>query len=446
MGFRTTAAVTATALVLGGAYLTLDVLDLAPGTLTLRPEIVDPRPFPTLSVEEQLLSSSVTTIPAAAGNVSGVVDDYMADPLMGGLRAATVIDASTGEILANRNGSTTMPPASSTKILTAAAALSTIGPETRLATTATLSGDRLTLVGGGDVLLTTGTPEPGNVRQASLTDLAAQTATALKAAGTTEVSLAVDGSLFTSTGYSDEWDDRDRNWVMPIAAIAVDLGWIEGTTYESDPALAAARIFAEELSSQGITVAGEPAHGTSPEDATQVGAIRSAPVAEIVRYMLKVSENSVTEVMGLLTAVFSDHPATFAGSSAAIKDALTERGLPTESLRLGDACGLSTNNAITSDLLAETVRLSLSEPSLTSMISSFPVTYLDGTLADRGQSAAGLVRAKTGTLVTVVSLTGVVHAQSGAVLVFAAIASETENNWDARVGIDAFAANLQKVG
>jgi len=71
---------------------------------------------------------------------------------------------------------------------------------------------------------------------------------------------------------------------------------------------------------------------------------------------------------------------------------------------------------------------------------------LDGTLADRGQSAAGLVRAKTGTLVTVVSLTGVVHAQSGAVLVFAAIASETENNWDARVGIDAFAANLQKVG
>lgn len=446
MRIRTAVALTATALLLGGTYLTLDVLDIVPGTLTLNPPYASPAPYPEITAEVPVPTLPSSELSAVAGDVTAVVDAFMEDERMGGVRAATVIDASTGSVLANRNGSTAMPPASSTKVLTAAATLSTIDPQRRLATTATLSGTRLTLVGGGDILLTTGDPLRGDIHEASLTDLAEQTAAALQTVGITEVSLAVDASLFQQRGYNPFWDEIDALYVMPIAPIAVAGGWIERNTYEEDPALAAARDFALELRALGVGVAGEPRHAPSPDDAIQVGVVRSAPVEEIVRYMLKVSENSVTEVMGLLTAIELGLPSTFAGSTEAVKTALHTLGLPTESLALGDVCGLTYENQITSDLLASTVQASFTEPSLLSLVSSFPVTFLDGTLANRGAEAAGYVRAKTGTLSDVVSLTGVVHADSGAVIVFSAIASETENNWEARVGIDEFAANLKKTG
>ncbi|MDN5559629.1 MAG: D-alanyl-D-alanine carboxypeptidase, partial [Ruaniaceae bacterium] len=135
MGKRLIAALTATTLVLGGAYLTLDVLDIAPGVLTSRPAIPDPAPYPHVVPAErsapELLSSAS---PAPAGDVNAAVDSFVTSGTLGGLVGVTVIDGASGDVIADNNGSVPMPPASSTKVLTAAATLSTLGPATRLAT------------------------------------------------------------------------------------------------------------------------------------------------------------------------------------------------------------------------------------------------------------------------------------------------------------------------
>ena len=92
-------------------------------------------------------------------------------------------------------------------LLTAAAALQTLGPDARFATTVRLTGTTVTLVGGGDPYLTT-KPSAKNAypRTASLTELAVKTAAALKQRHLRSVSLAYDASLFSGPGLSPSWE------------------------------------------------------------------------------------------------------------------------------------------------------------------------------------------------------------------------------------------------
>jgi D-alanyl-D-alanine carboxypeptidase/D-alanyl-D-alanine-endopeptidase (penicillin-binding protein 4) len=64
-----------------------------------------------------------------------------------------------------------------------------------------------------------------------------------------------------------------------------------------------------------------------------------------------------------------------------------------------------------------------------------PIAGVDGTLRARmkGTPAAGNVRAKTGTLSGVTSLSGYVTSASGERLVFALLVNNFPRDWDARV-------------
>src|SRR5215510_13761127 len=71
-----------------------------------------------------------------------------------------VTDLATGEVLFSRQAGSPFVPASNAKLLTAVAALSTLGPSARF-TTRVVAGARpgsLTLVGGGDPTLAAGHP------------------------------------------------------------------------------------------------------------------------------------------------------------------------------------------------------------------------------------------------------------------------------------------------
>lgn len=434
------------ALLLG--YAALDAADVVPGPLTTRPALPAPAAYPVPEVSRapipQILDDDV---PAPAADVASIVTAVAGDDDMGESVSVTVMDAGTGAVVASAGETRPVAPASSLKVLTAAATLQALGPDARLVTTAMLSGSTLTLVGGGDVLLTTGQPDPSSIMQASLTDLAQQAAEILTAYGVSGVTVALDDSLFSERGYSPYWGSLDFPWVMPISPIAVDRGRVGPQVYVADPGLAAGEAFADELRAAGIAVSGAVSRGVPPDDAEQVGLVRSATIGEIVRYMLKVSENSVTEVMARLVAHERGLPTTFAGAQDAVEESLAELGLPTEGVTLYDTCGLASETTVTANLLAQTIALSLDNPVLESMVSSLPVAHLDGTLTDRASDAAGLVRAKTGTLVHVVSLTGVVQAHSGATYIFSVVAPEVERGavGAARDRVDRFVSELVAV-
>ena len=141
-----TAALTAASLLVFGGYYSLgDALDLLPGPVTVAYADVAPRPFPTPAAP-----SAKTAAPsgldqgaptpsknALSGYIQGVVSDAA---LTGGNVTASVVDVATGEELLDRSAATGVTPASTNKVLTAWAALSSMGPGHTLQTKAVLEG------------------------------------------------------------------------------------------------------------------------------------------------------------------------------------------------------------------------------------------------------------------------------------------------------------------
>lgn len=425
-------ALAAALLLLAGGYAAADAQDVVPGPLTTRRVIPEPEPRPVLTVAPVAVPDLAGDLaPLPVGDLQGLVDELAADvsPV-----SVTLLDASSGAVVGAVEPATPRPPASSLKLLTAAAALQELGPDHVLATTATWDGTTLTLVGGGDLLLVAGPDDDG----ASLTDLAGQVAGRL---GTATVRLAVDDSLFTGPAHAADWGPIDREYVMPMAALAVGAGRSDGTSWDADPAVAAAEVLAGELEAAGVTVGGEIARAVSPPGATEIGRVVSAPLSEVVRHTLKVSDNSVAEALGRLVSLARGGPGSAEHATVAVVEVLGELGVATDGVVLGDTSGLSDTTRVTTDLLAEVLLLSLdpAHPRLQGLVPALPVANLDGTLAERIEGAAGAVRAKTGTLLSVVSLSGVVRTDAGGTVVFSVVLPElTGGTAPARARLDEF--------
>ncbi|HEX6756708.1 MAG TPA: D-alanyl-D-alanine carboxypeptidase/D-alanyl-D-alanine-endopeptidase [Mycobacteriales bacterium] len=366
--------------------------------------------------------------PTAAG-VARALAGPLADPRLGRRVSATVVDVASGGVLLDRGAEAFAVPASVAKLATAAALLSVVEPDLRLATTV-LVGSRpgeVVLVGGGDPTLSAaprGTP-PAYPGAARLADLAA----AARRAGAGKVTrVVVDGTLFTGPAMGPGWDPVDvtGGYVAPITAVMLDAGRVGARRARSmQPDLDAGRALAAALGSPGAQVVrGEAAPGVQ-----QLAQVESAPVVRLVEQMLLESDNVLAEALARQVAIAVGAPASFAGAVGAVRAALGQLGLPASGDGLVDGSGLSLRNAITPALLAAIVR-SAARPEhreLHALVPALPVSGYDGTLDARfrtGRSApgAGEVRAKTGTLSGVSSLAGLVRGKDGRLLAFAVLA------------------------
>lgn len=455
----------AAALVVAGGYAWADVHDFVPGILTIGPEPAPPAPFPTApgATLGAAPTSVVSTldpeapVPSSA-QLQAAVDAVVTDPALGPSVGVIITDALTGEVLASSTAATPRVPASIQKLFTAAAALSTLDPDTVLTTTATQSAPgRLTLVGAGDMMLAAGAGDPAAVNgRAGLDDLAAQVAETLSLTGGTTVQLALDDTLFTGSATGPWADDiPGLGFAAPVAAVAVDTGRLSEGEYAprtDDPAMAAARTFAAALGEHGITVEGEPTRGASGADDVVLGSVDSAPLGQVVEYFLHSSDNTITEVVARLVAIEAGLPASFGGATQAVVQQLDQLGVDTDGLVLADASGLGDGSRASATTLSEllTVMTSRSHPELRTVMTGMPVAALDGTLHDRfvQTDAAGLVRAKTGSLPGVTSLAGNLLTDDGRELLFVVMADQAPGpgQWGARAAIDSFIAGLTDCG
>lgn len=416
-------------------------------------DFVAPAPEPVLAA----LTGSAP-VPTAAG-LSRRLSALLSDPGLGARVEYDITDVETGQNLLARGAQTPATPASTTKLLTAVAALSVLGPQERLATRVVAGADDATivLVGGGDMLLATGRGDPTKVvGHAGLTDLAAGTAAALRSAGRTRVALRLDDSLFSGPRVSPAWSPADlvSGFVAPVAPLAVESGRASSgdPATASDPALAAANAFATLLDKRGITVTGV-GRGRAPDGAPAVAEVLGAPVQDVVEHMLDESDNTVAEVLARLVAARGDRPPTFDGAGQAVIDAVAELGVPTAGARFTGGSGLGRGGVIAPRTLTATIVLAASEkhPELRATLTGLPVAGVTGTLAERysgaGQGrAVGVVRAKTGTLTGASSLAGTVVDADGRLLAFAVVADRVTSTGDARDALDSVAAALAGCG
>ncbi|CAM5251250.1 D-alanyl-D-alanine carboxypeptidase/D-alanyl-D-alanine-endopeptidase OS=Streptomyces tendae OX=1932 GN=dacB PE=3 SV=1 [Streptomyces tendae] len=409
-----------------------------------------PRPAPSAGAVLTGLGGTTTPggIKAAPGreDVAETLGPLLEDdPALGERRAATVVDLTTGKRLYGLDTGLPLTPASTTKIATAVAALTAMGPDHRLTTRAALEADtgEVVLVGGGDPTLTARKDPQG---QASLRTLAEQTAAALKKRGVRKVTLSYDTTLYAGT---EQHPIGVNENLARVTALMADEGRTDDSTSGPalrvpDPAADAARAFAGFLKEHGVT-ASPPGPSKATGRADTLATVSSPPLSALVERMLTNSDNDLAEALARHTAVATGKSADFEGAGAAVTARLKQLGLPVRGARFHDGSGLDRTDLLTADLLTGllTEAADPARPQLRPVLTGLPVAHFTGTLAGRyTDGAAGLVRAKTGTLTGVNTLAGTVATPDGRLLAFAFLANATTDAWAAQSTLDRAATAL----
>ncbi|MET9818061.1 MULTISPECIES: D-alanyl-D-alanine carboxypeptidase/D-alanyl-D-alanine-endopeptidase [unclassified Streptomyces] len=390
------------------------------------------RPRPAPSADPVLTGlGGVSTVKSAPDGkaLAKALTPLLKDPALGPRPAAAVVDVTTGRRLYGAHPDAAFTPASTTKIATAVAALSAMGADHRLTTRAALEPDtkEVVLVGGGDPTLTAREKAEG---AASLRTLAAGTAAALADRGVREVTLSYDTTLYSGPRMHPIGVNPNLALVSPLMA---DEGRTDDSTSGpvtrvTDPAEDAARQFGDLLKSHGIkTTAPGPSKATTR--ARTLAAVSSPPLSALVERMLTNSDNDIAEALARQTAIATGHRADFAGADKAISAQLRRLGLPLKGAAFKDGSGLNRADRLTPDLLTALLAKAAdpSHPELRPALTGLPVAGFTGTLTSRyTDGAAGVVRAKTGTLTGVNTLAGTLVDQDGRLLAFAVMATDTD--------------------
>ncbi|MFE2215022.1 D-alanyl-D-alanine carboxypeptidase/D-alanyl-D-alanine-endopeptidase [Streptomyces canus] len=410
-----------------------------------------PRPAPSAPSVLTALGGGANTVKSAPTGqaLAAVLGPLLGNTALGTRHTAAVVDVATGKRLYGAGAGTALTPASTTKIATAVAALSALGADHRLVTRAALEADtkELVLVGGGDPTLTARADAEG---WASLRELAEETATALKKRDITTVTLSYDKTLYAGSeihpiGVNDN--------LAPVSALMVDEGRTDATASgpaprTTDPAADATRTFARFLSDNGIrTTAPGPSKATGR--AENLAEVLSPPLSALVERMLTNSDNDIAEALARQTAVADRQRADFAGGGKAIRAQLKKLGLPLAGADFHDGSGLDRADRLTADLLTSLLVKAgdPDHPDLRPALTGLPVAGFTGTLTSRyTDGAAGVVRAKTGTLTGVNTLAGTVVDQDGRLLAFAFLTSDTTDPGAAQSALDRTASALAACG
>ncbi|HLL81209.1 MAG TPA: D-alanyl-D-alanine carboxypeptidase/D-alanyl-D-alanine-endopeptidase, partial [Longimicrobium sp.] len=192
-----------------------------------------------------------------------------------------------------------------------------------------------------------------------------------------------------------------------------------------DNTLFFAQVLREALMEAGIRVDGPALDDDArPEPTRVVGtplfAHTSPPMPEVLAAFMKPSQNQFGEIL-LKTMGRVARNAGTAQAGLAVEDSLARAWqLPRGGFRPADGSGLSRYNLIAPEHLVAILERMTRSPNYAVFYAAMPVARVDGTLRNRmkGTPLAGNVRAKTGTLSGVRSLSGYLTTAAGERMVF----------------------------
>jgi D-alanyl-D-alanine carboxypeptidase/D-alanyl-D-alanine-endopeptidase (penicillin-binding protein 4) len=194
------------------------------------------------------------------------------------------------------------------------------------------------------------------------------------------------------------------------------------------PSEYAAEVFRLVLKQRGVSL-GRPAvkFAPVPEDSQRLALVRSEPLSVLVRSVNKLSNNYVAE--HILKSLDDHAPATFAGGLARVRAWLGGLGLGLDGFVYKNGSGLYDANRISAAQLVQLlVAVHRDFRFGADFLASLPIAGVDGTLRSRMQEgrAARFVRAKTGTLDGVSTLSGYAGAVGRPPLAFAILFNDLD--------------------
>ena len=431
-------------------------------------------------VEPPPLPASRARVEAEAGSLlAGLVERRAGEQVV-----VLVVDEHGREVIAH-DADVPVLPASTLKIVTAAAALITFGPQARFTTrveaTAPIDGDGvlrgdLLLIGTGDPVLAT--PEYGRWiyparPRTPFEDLAEQ----LAAAGLVRVEGDVVGVVerfdgpTVATGWPDRYfNDFDTRFAdglsvdAGVRTIVIEQepepveegeGDAEGEEPEEvpppgppivriehtrEPAQHAVAELIRLLSERDVEVAGEGLVGTPTQPTVgRFASVSSPPLEEILRFAVQRSDNQMTDAVFRAVGRQRTGVGSFASGERALLQVLDQLGIDVAGATFADGSGLSRDDRATARLLVDLDLAMRASHHASTWTSLMAVMGESGTLRNRlsGTVASGRFVGKTGTLRDVSALTGAVVAADGRRYHLAVIANaDGQARWLARTFVD----------
>lgn len=187
------------------------------------------------------------------------------------------------------------------------------------------------------------------------------------------------------------------------------------------PELYAAQLLKEALQRSGISVGGNPKTGLTPTSAKQLG-FHTWRFDSMLVNLNKVSDNlSAENTLKTIGAITRGVPGTARDGIEEAKLFLSQFGVDTTKFLMVDGSGVSHYNLLTAEMLVQLLRGVARRNDLFPLFyESLPIAGVDGTLSARmkGTLAERNLRAKTGSISGVSSLSGYVKTLDGETLAF----------------------------
>lgn len=319
-----------------------------------------------------------------------------------------VYDLDADSLLFGVNSRQLFRPASTEKVLTAVSALSLLGSSYHFDTTlygkgktegGTFNGD-LYIIGGFD-------PAFGDSEMNSMVR-AVQKSLGSKIKGKMIGDLSMKDSLYWGEGWC--WDDN-----MPRL---VPLLYNRKDNFLST--------FKSRLRENNVALDMSFKYGICPKDSNMILVKRcSHSIDDILHRMMKKSDNLYAEAMFYqLGTIGGKKNISYKDSQKAVEHTISLAGYDPKNYRIADGSGVSLYNYVSPELEVGILRYAYQHSDVYQhLYPSLPIAGVDGTLSNRMRTGTAFqnVRAKTGTVTGISSLTGFCTAKNGHLLAFCII-------------------------
>jgi D-alanyl-D-alanine carboxypeptidase/D-alanyl-D-alanine-endopeptidase (penicillin-binding protein 4) len=328
------------------------------------------------------LAVALTIAPAQAAlgpdSIPVVFEELMKNPTLSN-PAMVVIDNSTGAVIYQHNAFSQRKPASVMKLLSAGVTLEYLDPTSFFTTSISINPDEKIVViqGSLDPWISLDHNVGRKMHRASLPYMGFSTLSAIKDAN--------GGSLKNyKVIYSNLYSQDAAN----LKAFWAKRGFNPSMKQVTEQ---------QALAEQG-----------------QIVTVESSPtVAEILDWTLLWSDNLLAERLARLSAKAAGYSLDDKGVEKVFKLLLNHFAIDSSKLVVVDASGLSKQNRVTAQLMAELLYKVRKEEKFAAIYDYLPVGGVSGTLRNRfittAPSAVGLIHAKTGTLNGTATLAGYVQ-------------------------------------
>jgi len=217
---------------------------------------------------------------------------------------------------------------------------------------------------------------------------------------------------------------RSDGSIVVRGTIGAKSGPLKYSLVADNPPLFAAGALRASLQKAGVTVDGPARLGPTPHGATEVAAISSPPLAQIIGEMDRESINIFAELLFRAAGRPPNTQGSAETAEANLRDFMSRKvGTAANFIEASDGSGLSLLDRVTPRSMVHLLSYAHRADWSSAFHAALPVEGESGTLKrrSRGSPARGNLHAKTGTTNTVAALGGYVTAKNGEILAFSLI-------------------------